>query len=332
MFELLSLALLVALIIAGVTYVIKNVIPTATLALLGGIVLLAIPLALLLLPGDQTVVAVANLAILYLLGNFLYFAVKQKIPSTSAMVALGVLLLFSLPLVSNAMVKFEEHGAVKTANVLKPDSGEIVLLGKGSTRPNYRPTPEEPGVSQIQVAPGGDRVPYTAQLYRSLNPRVVVVTAGSRTPRVMDKTSDGKDEAVNEGNDIRGLLVNLGVPRDRIIVEPTGKNFAQIAEEVGKILTAPERGYGKRIILVALAADIEIAKTIFQQQGFTVAAAPTDFQVTFGEKSTRRVEADTLDKISGILPSPEALARSVKVFGHALRNLSLQLRSAAHIR
>ncbi len=329
MFELLSLALLVSLLIAGVTYVIRNVIPMATLALLGGIVLLAIPLGLLLLPGDQTVIAVANLAILYLLGNFLYFAVKQKIPSTSAMVALGVLLLFSLPLVSNVMVKLEENGAVKAANILNADSGAIVLLGRGATRPNYRPTPEEPGVSQIQIGSGGDRVPYTAQLYRSLGSPLVIVTAGPRTPRVVDKKSDGKDETVNEGNDIRGLLIALGVPSDRIIVEPNGTSFAKIAEEVGKILTAPERNLRKRIILVASAADIVVAKHIFQQQQFTVAGAPTDFQVTFADKSTRRVEADTLDKISEILPSPEALARSVKVVGHALRNLSLQFRTVA---
>jgi uncharacterized SAM-binding protein YcdF (DUF218 family) len=330
MFELLSLALLVSIIIAGVGYVIKNIVPTATLALLGGIVLLAIPLALLLLPGDQTVIAGANLAILYLLGNFLYFAIKQKVPSRWAIVSLVAVLLFSLPLVSNAIVQLEESGAVRGATALSQESGTIVLLGRGATRANFRPTAERAGVSQIQVGALGDRIPYTAQLFRSLNQPLVIVTGGARKPRVVDR-KDGKDETVNEGNDIRSLLITLAVPPEQIIVEPDGVSFVQIAEKVEKILTAPERGLPKRIVLVASAADLPIAKATFQRRGFTVAAAPTDFQVTFASGSTRRMDADTLDKITDIIPNPEALARSVKVLGHALRNLSLQLRMVARM-
>ncbi|MCS6812649.1 MAG: YdcF family protein [Cyanobacteria bacterium] len=329
MFELLSLAILIALIISGITYLVKQVIPTATLALLGGIILVAIPIALLLLPGDQTIIAVANLALLYLIVSFLVYAYKKQVPSNAAMIALSIFLILSLPLVSDEFVKLEEQSAVGAANALSPESGSIVLLGRGSTRPNFRPTPEEPGVSQIQVSASGDRVPYTAQLYRSLNPGFVIVTGGLRTPRTIDKLGDGKEEIVNEGNDIRGLLINLGVPGDRIIVESEGIRLQTVAANVNKLLN--DRQLPKRIILVASAADMSIAKFIFQRQGLTVAGAPTDFQVTFADKSTRRIAASTEERVSKLLPNPEALARSIKVLGHALRAISLRFRIAAGI-
>ena len=323
MFDLLSLALLLAVVIYVIYFLVSKLIPTFTLALLGGVIVIAAPIALLLLPDDETVVTAANIVILFLIGNLLYYLYKGKVPQKSVLWALGVVLLLSLPIVSNFLVRQQEQGALQVANPPRRDESAIVLLGKGTTRPNLRPTQPVGGVSGVQISDNGERILHTLELYRSLDAPLVILSAGRRSPNIVQKVGD-KDEAISESTDIRTLLTSLGIPPERIVVEPEDGTFQKSAAGVRKILT--DRGLANRIILVSSATDIELASEIFRRAGFTVTAAPTEFHTIYSSNSTRRVQGRVVENIPKLLPSPEALGRSLQLVGQVVEALRDRMR------
>jgi len=338
LFELLSLALLLILAIYLLFYFVKRIVPVASLALLGGIIVAAAPILLLLLPNEEDVVLAANLVLLYLLGNLVYYALKGKVPSRAVLTALGLVLLFSLPLVADFLTQQDEQTIQRVAQrTPRPEDGSIVLLGQGTIRSNLRPTPPE--AFQQQLSEKGELIRYTARLYSLLgNDPEVIVSAGpfKNVVRVV-KRADGTEgtEPIPEVEQIIPVLEEFGVPRDRIRPEPRGEDVLSSARELKKLFDDREaRGENleRRIILVTSASEINRAMMIFQSQGFVVTPSPSNFLSTPEQFGDRRLNQSTVNKLSKILPSPDALSRSLKAFSEFVDTLRLRLRSLPLLR
>lgn len=228
--------------------------------------------------------------------------------------ALLILIIFSLPWVAYSLAQYAELEALqafqqreKICTDVCPDGvigyqqhpGAIVLLGRGTTQANL------PYRIQIQLTDTGDRILYTSQLYhqqRSLgNNPLVIVSAGPRA----DLAGDAKN--IIEANDIKKLLVTMGVPAEQIITETRSVDLRTSAEEVRKILVFEE--VQSRVILVSSALNIRRATATFNELGIRVIPRPTNFY-TFQNSSTpsRRLRLP-----NDFLPDAEALVISTRV-------------------
>ena len=142
-----------------------------------------------------------------------------------------------------------------------PTAEAIVVLG-GGIKPASPPRP------WIDLAEGGDRAVYGAQLYREGKAPLVILSGG----RI-----NWKGGGPSESADMAKLVEALGVPESAIIQDPTSLNTYENAVNVRKILA--ERGI-RRILLVTSAIHMPRSLKIFKKQGIAAIAAPTDFLVT----------------------------------------------------
>ncbi|MBF2036931.1 MAG: YdcF family protein [Leptolyngbyaceae cyanobacterium T60_A2020_046] len=151
-----------------------------------------------------------------------------------------------------------------------PRGDAIVVLG-GSTRPADYPRP------WIDVMESGDRVVHGAQLFRENRAPWLIMSGGRIT---------WKDGGPPESSDMAALAIALGVPRDRILEDPTSLNTYQNAVNVKAILEAQNL---RRVLLVTSASHMPRSLAIFRKQGIDAIPAPTDFLVS----------ARTIAEISG---------------------------------
>jgi uncharacterized SAM-binding protein YcdF (DUF218 family) len=113
---------------------------------------------------------------------------------------------------------------------------------------------------------------------------------------------------------MRALLVQWGVPADRIVIEPASRNTEQNARYAAKLLRA--RG-ASRVLLVTSALHMPRAVQHFERQGLVVIAATTD------------VEVDRTELGLGGGPSAAALAASGRAFKEWVGILALRLGPAS---
>ncbi len=327
MFLLLTRVLLWLLIGTLVYFLLVRWIPKQYLAWLGGLLLFVIMVMAFYNPNERLVSSAWNilsfplkplgLSIMLLL--FAIGGVKKGgiagVAWNQLRIAFFVLLLSSLPIVAYWLAQQAEVEAIQLeqrrqlicqtqcpADITPTGSqivGAIVVLGRGTTQPNL------PYRTQIQLTDTGDRILYAAQLYqeqlRSGNDPLVIVSAGPR-PELT-----GNQDSVNEANDVATLLVRMGVPRNRIVIEPRGVDLRTSAVRVEEILR--QRGIrSRRILLVASGLNIRRANLTFANMGVTVIPRATDFY-TFqsGATPARRIT------VTDFVPTVEALVTTTRV-------------------
>ncbi|VXD19974.1 YdcF family protein [Planktothrix paucivesiculata] len=210
------------------------------------------------------------------------------------LVALLILIVSSTPVFANWLAQQVERVALKTVQTdlcCGERAGAIVLLGQGTTEPklSYR--------KQIQLTDTGDRIPYAAQLFRQDRGPFIIVSAGPR------------HELVNpliEANDVKQLLVYMGIPSDRIVLETHGGTTHNNAVEIYRIMQ--NHRLGRTIILVTSALEMRRASLAFTRVGFKVIPAPTNFYTFVHQKKYLR-------HITGadFAPSAEALLLTTRV-------------------
>ncbi|MGF1494801.1 MAG: YdcF family protein [Microcoleaceae cyanobacterium] len=209
--------------------------------------------------------------------------------------ALLILILSSTPFVAEWLAYQLEQNAL---TAIQPDlccgetAGAIVLLGNGTTEPKL------PYRTQIQLTQSGDRIPYAAQLYRKDYAPRVIVSAGPRR-ELFNPT--------NEAEDVKQLLVYMGVPSGNIVVEPHSSSVSHSVKEVKKLMK--NNSLGRTIVLVTSALEMRRASLAFAEAGFKVIPAPTNFSTFVAKGKTR-------GRVSGasFAPSAEALLLTTKVF------------------
>ncbi len=159
----------------------------------------------------------------------------------------------------------------------------IVVLSGGTDAPLY---PR----STVEVNGSGDRVIYGAHLYHRGVASHLLVSGGS-VPYL--------GESVPECQQMAELLVMLGVPEDAIWQETFSRNTYENALYSYEFLQ--EKGIN-HIVLVTSAFHMPRSVMLFEQQGFKVIPAPTDYHITV-ESWGRLWEPDFLTQLYNFFPT-----------------------------
>lgn len=317
MFGLLT-QLLLWLLIAVILYnLFKKVIPKEYFTLLGGLFLFALIVTAFFFP-DNFVVSTLWRVLSFPLKPvgasiiLLSFALRQGLEKSRNQVvaALLILLISSTPFFANLLAQGAEQQAFTAQEAATQTADAIVVLGQGTTQPNLPPR------TQIQLTDSGDRILYAAQLYRqSGNQPLVIVSAGPRPNLV------GTQDQIVEANDIQTLLVQLGVPQNRIVVEPQGTDLRSSAIAVENILR--NRGLANsRIFVVTSAFNSRRAQQTFTEVGLqNVIAKPTTF-FRFQPGATPRQPI----RVESFIPSVEALTVTTRIVEEFLSRIYYLLR------
>ena len=130
-----------------------------------------------------------------------------------------------------------------------------------------------------------NRVLRAARLFRAGKVRRVLAVGGNL---------DWMNAEAPEAELIRDLLVEWGLPREAILIEPTSRNTRENAQQAAAIIR--EQGW-ERVLLVTSATHMQRAVAAFQAVGIAVIPSPTDFA------SREPLALDPLD----FLPDAQAL-------------------------
>lgn len=333
MFEILTSILLLILILYLVYYLMADVVPKKAFFVLGIAFVLAIFVINFFAPGrgfhsDLWLVISVPLSPLGLSLLLLFLAVlrvkKEKIEKPGqAMLwtAFAILFFSSLPVIAYELAQAMEQEAVSIeirkeglcdGGCPEPTPVAIALLGRNTTQPNipYRP--------QIQLTDTGNRILYTAQLYREQlsagrDLRVIVCT----TPR---SGLTGDEAALSEVDDIATLLTRFGVPRNRIVPRTDSYTLRRGAEEVQAALN--EAGLDEEgVILVTSGIRLRRAAQTFRQLGMEPIPRPSDFYTFQSEGSPQRTLV-----LQDFLPSVYALQITSEVIEEYLASVYYFLR------
>lgn len=173
---------------------------------------------------------------------------------------MGLLLLygFSIEPVADVLLRpLERRHLPENLSGLKADA--IVVLA-GDVRKGVFPRDD------IEV--GGSRVLKGVRLYRRKAAPLIIMSGGS---------GDLFDPNFKEAELMKELAVELGVPRDKILVESQSRNTRENMARTKQLLDEIKAG---KIILVTSAFHIPRSLAILRKLGVDAVPAPSDFYVT----------------------------------------------------
>jgi uncharacterized SAM-binding protein YcdF (DUF218 family) len=193
--------------------------------------------------------------------------------------ALGILLIFSAPVVSSAlMLSLEGQYPQQTLQQL-PQAQTMVILGGLM----HSPSAQHP---LSELVESSDRLLYALRLYRAKKASRILISGGN-----IDFL--GGTQQQPEAQAARALLVEWGIPPSAIQIEDRSRNTFENAQFVAKMISRQES-----ILLVTSGFHMPRAMAVFRKVGFTaVTPAPTDFFTGWA----------TPDPIFQWLPAPDAL-------------------------
>ena len=209
-----------------------------------------------------------------------------------------VLLVFSSPWVSTSLNRSLEHAYSPTIAEKAPVAEAIVVLGGGVD------VPLSPRVSE-ELNASGDRVLYTARLYRAGRAPWVFVTGGNVFTQ--------SEQVESESFYMSRLLREWGVHPDRIVTEDSSRNTRENAILTKKLLE--EKGI-KTILLVTSAFHMPRALATFRGVGINAIPAPTDFRIV---NYTQPVLLDFLPSAGALAGSTAALREYLGILVYGLR-------------
>lgn len=200
----------------------------------------------------------------------------------------GLVWLFAMPFTSRQLIWGLEERAARLTPAVLPRADAVVVLG-GGLRPALPPR------QGVEVAEGGDRLLRGVQLVRrKLAP--LLVTSGARV------SFTGKDPAPPEALWARELAQELGLPADRILINPGSRTTAEEARDIGAL--GRRRGW-TRVLLVTSAFHMPRSLATFQQRsGLTVVPVACDYQLPGRAHYGEPTIGNTL---KSLLPDAEAL-------------------------
>ncbi len=196
--------------------------------------------------------------ILLAAGLILYRSARLRTISLS--LALLLLLIASNRWVAFSLVRSLEWQYLPSGEL--PQARMIVVLGGGTDA-------ADPPRAMVQVNGAGQRVIYAAELYKQGKASSILASGGN-----LDFSAP---QASTPAQEMKSLLLWMGVPDQAIILENQSQNTHENAVDCAKILNAKNI---KTIILVTSAIHMPRAVAVFQKQGLTVIPAPADFSVT----------------------------------------------------
>ncbi|NLD98909.1 MAG: YdcF family protein [Fibrobacter sp.] len=205
---------------------------------------------------------------------------KKKTAPFFLVASMGILLFFSLPIVSNILIGTLEK-KYPSPVTLPGDCSAIVVLGGGGGgggSPKF-PYPE--------INDAGDRLIHGARLYKS-GYCGVIITSGNIPVGAFSAS-------ITEGEHNARLLKEFGVDSNAIIIDPKSRNTSEHPRYIGAILDSLK--LPKRIILVTSASHMPRSVLVFKKYGFTVFPASADF----------RCNEKILNSFQDLLPNAHAI-------------------------
>jgi uncharacterized SAM-binding protein YcdF (DUF218 family) len=210
----------------------------------------------------------------------------------SLLVALSLLLIAGNRWVADSLLRSLEWRYLPEAEI--PQAEAIVLLGGGTQPAEYPRT-------MVEFNSAGDRVLYAAQLYHQGKADHILASGGGIEWLYSNQTSPAEDMA--------SLLKLLQVPEDSIWLESNSRNTHENAVNSRAVL---EPMGIQRIILVTSAAHMPRSLALFQQQGFEVIPAPTDFRIT--QSDWEQMKSPNLAvQLLNLFPSAENISQTTGV-------------------
>ncbi len=184
---------------------------------------------------------------------------------------------------------------------------DVIVVLSGGTEPALYPR------STVEVGSAGDRVIYGAHLYHQGVAPHLLVTGGS-VPYL--------GERVPESQLMAELLMMLGVPESAIWQESVSRNTYENALYSYEYLQ--EKGI-RRIVLVTSAFHMPRSVMLFEQRGFDVIPAPTDYHIT-EEGWARLWEPHFLTQLFNFFPTASNLSSTTHSLKEYLGLLVYRLR------
>ena len=172
-----------------------------------------------------------------------------------------LLLVFSSPLVGDALLGALEGEFAIQAVAASPNADAIVVLG-GVTVPPVPPRVE------VEIGVGGDRLLHALRLYRAGKAPVVIFSGGALTPLT--------GSSMSEARQFLQLAVESGLDSAVVLLEEDSRNTYENALHTHQLL---EKSELRDVLLVTSAMHMRRAAAVFRAQGISVSPAPTDVRV-----------------------------------------------------
>ena len=175
----------------------------------------------------------------------------------ASLAAIGILIFCSLPVFSGKLISYLErdYSLAPTASVKTADA-IVVLSGMVRTIEGLNGLVYEWGEASDRIFAGIDLIKE--------NKAPVLVLTGGKLPWAAGKP---------EGEHLRNIAENLGVPSDIILLTENVQNTDQEARAVAKLLNKDV----PNIILVTSAFHMPRAQKVFEAAGIVVSPFPVDF-------------------------------------------------------
>lgn len=172
-------------------------------------------------------------------------------------VAVFWLTLWSLPVASIWIYERLEADYPPIAMDAVPAAQAIVVLGGGMV-------PSADGMVFPSLQSGADRMWHASRLFHAGKAPLIVLSGGTPGSSLQ-----------SEAQAMQTFLLDLGVPREALLLEASSANTSENAEYSAKLLAELNIS---SILLVTSAFHMSRAKGLFEAQGLQVTAAATDYQ------------------------------------------------------
>ena len=178
-------------------------------------------------------------------------------------IGIVVLVIFSMPVVSNKLIAYLEsdYELIKPSKVETADA-VIVLSGMVKTIQTKNSLDYEWGEAADRIFAGID-------LFKS-NKAPILILTGGKVPWSI---------GVPEGEYLRDVAIELGVPEKDILITENVKNTDQEAKATMKLLSLDS----PKVILVTSAFHMPRAQLVFEAAGISVIPFPVDFLIGTGK-------------------------------------------------
>ncbi|MDI9530801.1 MAG: YdcF family protein [Chloroflexota bacterium] len=217
---------------------------------------------------------------------FITLFLIKKHPKTAiwfVLICLIVVGVLGNPVFSMFLTRSMEWRHMPPAQGAKADA--ILVLAQGTL-------PADTPRQRVEVQDQADRLLYAATLYQQQAAPLVIIS-GSASQTASAHT----------------LLLELGVPKDAILVQAQSSNLPTDAELTAPILALQEV---KHILLVTSAIHMDRAYFVFRQLGIEVTPAPTDYRVSLQDWKALTAW-DWRSLITKLMPTSEAFNQSTQV-------------------
>lgn len=193
--------------------------------------------------------------------------------------SLLILLICSMPIISNSMLGFLETRYSLQENY--PSVPAIVLLGGAGL-------PPLPPRIYPELNEAGDRIFHAARLYKKSFAPFILLTGSIRDSSHPGDTGDADNNAYF-------LEEFCGIERTALILDNHSQNTYQSAVFTNKCFC--ERGWDKKVILVTSARHMYRSVRVFRKMDFFVCPAPTDFNSYTNLSAVRYLFLPTVDAL-----------------------------------